>query len=609
MSKTTKNKIVKKLLVICVCLVMSLFSMVAQARISSSLSIYGAPKYTPDFTHFEYVNPNAPQGGKIVLPAYGGFDNFNPFIFKGIAAPEAANLMLDSLGFVPVDDETTIYPLIAKEFEFPKDKSYVGFILDERAKFSDGSPVLADDVIFSFNSLIEKGSPFYKVYYADVDHVEKVDDHHVRFFFREGVCNKELPLILSQFKIYSAKDWQGKDFATPTLRVPLGSGPYLLDNFSAGKFMVFKKNSNYWAKDIPTRKGFFNFDEIRYDYYQDTTVTLQALFAGNIDAREEYIAKIWVSGYDNDLVKSGQVIKSELPHNQPAALQFFGFNTRLPKFSDARVREAIGLAFNFDWANENLFYNQYRRIDSCFANTFMAASGLPQGKELKLLQKFKDKLSDSVFNKPLGLPHHSDHVETRQNLKHAVNLLRQAGYDFKDGIMTNIQTGEPLTIEVLGNAANGSSFTRVMLPFIENLKKIGIKTKFRNLEVNVFKNRLDNFDFEVAILGLRMSNLPGNELKEVFGSEAADIRGSYNFTGIKNEVVDELVKIIISSQDKEEYIAAIRALDRVLLHEHFMIPQWYSPHDRVAYRRGIMGPKTSIPVGFNPYIWWREDVE
>ena len=609
MSKTTKNKVVKGFLILGICLFQPLLAVTAQANASSSLSIYGAPKYTDDFTHFEYVNPDAPQGGKIVLPAYGGFDNFNPFIFKGIAAPEAANLMLDSLGFVPVDDETTVYPLVAKEFEFPQDKSYVGFILDEHAKFSDGSPILADDVIFSFNSLIEKGSPFYKVYYADVARVEKINERHIRFFFKAGVSNKELPLILSQFKIYSAKDWQGKDFAKPTLQVPLGSGPYVLDNFSVGKFMIFKKNPNYWAKDLPSRKGFFNFDEIRYDYYQDTTVTLQALFAGNINAREEYIAKIWVSGYDNDLVKSGQVIKAELPHNQPAALQFFGFNTRLPKFSDARVREAIGLAFNFDWANENLFYNQYRRIDSCFANTSMAARGLPQGKELELLQKFKDKLPDSVFNKALKLPQHSNHKETRQNLKLAVDLLRQAGYDFKDGIMTNIQTGEPLTIEVLGNAANGSSFTRVMLPFIENLKKIGIKTKFRNLEVNVFKNRLDNFDFEMAILGLRMSNLPGNELKEVFGSAAADVKGSYNLTGIKNEVVDELIKIIISSQDKEEYMAAIKALDRVLLNEHFMIPQWYSPHDRVAYRQGIKGPQTSIPVGFNPYIWWREDTK
>ena len=452
--------------------------------------------------------------------------------------------------------------------------------------------------------LIEKGSPFYKIYYSDVERDEKVNDRHVRFYFKQGTKNKELPLILSQIKIYSAKDWSGKDFAKPSLQKPLGSGPYILDKFSAGKYLLFKRNPNYWAQNLPSRRGFFNFDEIRYEYYQDTTVTLQALFAGNLDVREEYIAKIWSEGYRNSLISSGEVIKQELAHNQPAALQYFGFNTRLEKFSDARVREAIGLAFNFDWANRNLFYNQYRRIDSCFANTDMASKGLPQGLELNLLKQFK--VSSKVLNTPYELPNHSTHLQTRQNLKQAVKLLQSAGYDFVDGKMTNLTTKEPLTIEVLGNAANGSSFTRVMLPFIANLKKIGITMTFRNIEVNVFKNRLDNFDFEVAILGVRMSNLPGNELKEIWGSSSADIRGSYNLMGIKNDVVDKLISVIVSSQNKEEYIAAIRALDRVLLHNHYFIPHWYSPYDRVAYRKGLHFPKTSIPVGFNPYIWWRE---
>ncbi|MBR6663663.1 MAG: ABC transporter substrate-binding protein, partial [Alphaproteobacteria bacterium] len=343
-----------------------------------------------------------------------------------------------------------------------------------------------------------------------------------------------------------------------------------------------------------------------FDYYQDTTVTLQALFAGSIDLREEYIAKIWASGYDNDLVKSGKVIKEEISHNQPATLQYFGFNTRLDKFSDSKIREAIGLAFNFDWANMNLFYDQYRRIDSYFANTTMAAKGLPQGKERELLQNIKDKVPSKVFTTPYELPTHNDYMQTRKNLRRAVELLESAGYDFVDGKMTHLASNKPLEIEVLGNAANGSSFTRVMLPFIENLKKIGIKTTFRNLEVNVFKNRLDNFDFEVAILSVRMSNLPGNELKEVFGSGSADIKGSYNYMGIKNQAVDKLIDIIISAQQKEEYIAAIKALDRILLHEHYLIPQWYSPHNRVAYHKGLKHPQTDFPAGFNPYTWWRE---
>lgn len=603
------NRITANKLLICLTGALLLWaeSCGAAMRRSPVLSIYGQPKYATDFKHFNYVNPEAPQGGRLVLPAYGGFDNFNPFIFKGIATPEAAALTLESLALTPVDDETTAYPLLAKEFELPDDRSFVGFILDEKARFADGSPVLADDVIFSYNALIEKGTPFYKVYYADVERVEKVNDRHVRFYFRKGSANKELPLILAQLRIYSAKDWQGKDFATPTLQPPLGSGPYILEKFAPSKYLVFKKNPHYWGKNLPTRKGFFNFDEVRYDYYQDTTVTLQALFAGNIDAREEYIAKIWVSGYDNELVKSGKVIKEELPHNQPAALQFFGFNTRLPQFADAKVREAIGLAFNFDWANEKLFYNQYKRIDSYFANTPMAANGLPQGKELALLKRFENQLPAEVFTKVPQLPQHRDYLQTRENLRRAVQLLKEAGYDFKDGKMANQTTGQPLEIEVLGNSANGSSFTRVMLPFIENLKKIGIKATFRNLETNIFKNRLDNFDFEVAILGLRLSNLPGNELKEIFGSGAANVRGSYNMVGIQNPVADELIKIIIASHDKEEYLAAIRALDRVLWNENYIIPQWYSPHSRVAYRKGLQRPQTSVPAGFEPFTWWREE--
>lgn len=294
----------------------------AEVRIADSLPLYGESKYSSNFKHFEYVNPQAPKGGRVVLPEYGGFDNFNPFIFKGIASPAVANLTLDSLGVVPVDDFSTVYPLLAKRFEIPQDNSFIGFILDEKAHFHDGTPVTADDVIFSYKALVEKGAPLYKVYYGDVERAEKVSPRHVRFHFKKNSRNKELPLILSQMKIYSAKDWENRDFAKPTLDIPLGSGPYRLDKFVPGKYLEFKRDDAYWAKELPSRKGFFNFDRVRYDYYQDTTVTLQALFAGSIDIREEYIAKIWVTGYDNELVRQGKIIKEDLPHNQAAILQF-----------------------------------------------------------------------------------------------------------------------------------------------------------------------------------------------------------------------------------------------------------------------------------------------
>ena len=579
----------------------------AEYLVSDSLPLYGQAKYASGFRHFDYASPLAQKGGRIVMPAYGTFDNFNPFIFKGIASTEAAALTLDTLGVVPADDYSTVYPLIAKKFETSPKNDMVGFILDERARFHDGSPITADDVIFSFNALIEKGAPLYKVYYADVERAEKINDRHVRFIFKKGSRNKELPLILSQLKIYSAKDWEGKDFAKPVLQAPLGSGPYVIDRFEAGKYVVFKRDKNYWAQDLPSRKGFFNFDEVRYDYYQDTTVTLQALFAGNIDLREEYIAKIWTTGYDNDIVKSGKVKKEEFAHNQTAILQNFAFNIRRPKFSDKRVRQAIGLAFNFEWANEKLFHNQYRRLYSYFTNSGMEASGKPEGKELALLNKYRGQLDDNVFGEAPKPPVVTDYMAERENLRTAVKLLNEAGYDFVDGKMTNLKTGEPLEFEILSNTANGATFTRVMLPFFKNLEKIGIKARFRNLDVSVVKNRLDNFDFDMAIISFPVSQMPGNEQKEMWGSAAADIKGSFNLIGIKNPVADDLINKLVQADKKDDYIAAVKALDRVLLNEYYLIPQWYSPHNRVAFRNKFEYPQTGSKVGFQPYSWWLKE--
>ncbi len=578
------------------------------AVISDCIALYGESKYKSGFKHFDYVNVKAPQGGRLVLPAYGTFDNFNPYIFKGVAATFVASLSFETLGFSPADDPFTVYPLLAEKFDLPKDKSYVGFILNPKAKFSDGSAVLADDVIYSFKAITEQGSPIYKMYYADVDRVEKINEREVRFYFKKNIKNKELPLILSQFSVFSAKDWKDKDFSKPRLEVPLGSGPYKVIDFQVNKFVELKKNPQYWGKNLPSRRGFFNFETIRYDYYQDTTVTLQALFAGNIDAREEYIAKIWMTGYDNELVKSGKIIKEQLEHNNPATLQNFAFNLRRSKFEDRRVRKAIDLAFNFEWANTKLFYGQYRRLFSYFTNTGMEAVGLPKGKEKEILQRYKDRLNPEIFSVPYSPTFNIDMNNSRENLKKAVSLLKEAGYDFVDGKMTNLSTKEPLEFEILSSSANGSTFTKVMLPFIENLRKIGIKAVFRNLEINIFKNRLDNFDFDVAIISYPVSQLPGNEQREYWGSESADIKGSNNIIGIKNPVVDDLIKGLVAVQKKEDYVAYVKALDRVLLSENYMIFQWYSPYSRIAYRNKFGKPAAKYKIGFQPYLWWvKED--
>lgn len=573
------------------------------------LALYGQAKYPENFTHFEYVNPEAPQGGRMVMPEYGSFDSFNPFTFKGSASGIAADLIWDSLGFSPVDDMSVVYPLLAKAFEFPEDHAYVGFILDERAQFADGTPVLADDVIFSFKALVEKGAPIYRVYYGDVERVEKINDRHVRFIFKENSQNKELPLILSQLKIFPRKDWENRDFSKPSLQIPLGSGPYEITDFEAGKYIILKRRRDYWGNNLPVRRGFYNFDEIRLDYYQDTTVTLQALFAGNIDVREEYIAKIWATGYDNELVKKGTIIKEAMEHHNPAILQHFAFNLRRSKFQDKRVRRAIDLAFNFEWANDKLFYNQYQRLYSYFTNSGMEATGLPEGRELEILERFRDKLDEEVFTEPFVLPDNSTPEKVRANLRQAVQLLNDAGYDFVDGKMTNLKTGEPLKFEILSNSANGSSFTRVMLPFIANLKKIGIEAAFRNLEINIFKNRIDRFDYDMAIMSYAMSAMPGNELKEMFGSRAAEVNGSYNVMGIQNPVVDALIDGVVQAQNREDFEAYVKALDRVLLHEYYLIFQWYSHYHRIGYADKFGIKRSAVKVGFQPFTWWIKEKE
>ena len=578
-----------------------------QISIQDYITLNTAPKYTENFTNFSFVNPDAPKKGRIVLPAYGTFDNFNPYIFKGTASTEAVALTLDSLGVSPADDIETVYPLIAEKFELPSDKSFIGFFINPKAKFSDGSPITADDVVFSFNSLITKGSPIYKFYYADIDRVEKIAPRHVRFYFKPNTKNRELPLIISSLKIFSAKDFKNREYDKPSLPPPLGNGPYKIKKFEAGRYIIFERDKNYWAQDLPTRKGFYNFDEIKYDYYQNTTVTLQALFAGNIDVRYEYIAKSWATGHDNNLTKAGKIKKQAIKHNRPATTQFFAFNTRKEKFKDARVRQAIDFAFNFPWANKNLFYNQYERLRSYFANTHFAATDLPQGKELEILQSLQEQLPPEIFTTPVENIFRNDSLSDRENLKLAVKLLNEAGYDFINEKMCNLKTGEPLEFEIIINSANGNSFTRVLLPFIENLRKIGIKATTRVLEINTYKNKLDNFDFDIIVGGVSGIYMPGTEQKDLWGSLSADTKGSSNIIGIKNPTIDYLINKLIETDDTELYTAYVKTLDRVLLFNHYVIFNWYSNADRIAYWDKFAFPENNQNLGVDTNTWWIKD--
>ena len=595
-----------------------LFSFISLLHISSAkaldknllitdvLTINSAPKYSSDFTHFDYTNPNAPKKGKITLPAYGTFDNFNPFIFKGTASTETASLTLDSLAITPADDIGSAYPLIAEKFELPKDKSFIGFFINPNAKFHDGTQITADDVIFSFNSLITKGSPIYKFYYQDVEKAVKISPSHVRFYFKPNTKNRELPLILASLKIFSKEDFKDKSFDKPTLTPPLGNGPYQVKSFDAGKYIVLTRNPNYWAKDLPSRRGFFNFDEIKYDYYQDTTVTLQALFSKNIDLRLEYIAKTWATGYNNELINSGKIKKQAIPHTRPATNQFFAFNIRKEKFSSPKVRKAIELAFNFTWANNNLFYNQYQRLNSFFTNTPYQATETPTDKELDVLLQYEKSLDEKIFTTPINQIFRDDTLSDRENLKIAVNLLQSAGYDFINEKMCNLQTGTPLEFEIVINSANGHTFTRVLLPFIENLRKIGIKATTRILEINTYKNKLDNFDFDIIVGGFGGISMPGTEQYDLWGSQSADTKGSNNLIGIKDPIIDDLIKKIVETEDAEQYTAYVKALDRILLFNHYAILNWYSATERIAYWDKFDFPKNQT-TGVDINTWWMKE--
>lgn len=576
-------------------------------RITNYISISRTPKYASNFSNLEYVNPTAPKRGRIVLPAYGTFDNFNPYIFKGTASPEVISLTHDSLGFTPADDPETVYPLLAEKFELPEDKSFVGFILNPKARFSDGTPVTADDVIFSYNSLITKGSPVYKFYYADVDFVKKISPYHIRFYFKKDTKNRELPLILSSLKIFSEKDFKNRPYDVPVLVPPLGSGPYIVKNFEQGQYITLKRNPTYWAENLPTRKGFFNFDEIKYNYYQDTTVTLQALFAGDIDVRTEYIAKSWATGYDNELIKSGKIKKQAIPHSRPANEQFFAFNTRKEKFKNPKVRQAIDLAFNFPWTNKNLFYEQYKRLNSFFTNTRFAAHDIPQNQEAEILNSIKDYIPSEILTTPIEKIFRNDSLSDRENLKKAVQLLNEADYDFINEQMCNTKTGAPLEFEILINSANGNTFTRVLLPFIENLRKIGIKATPRILEVNTYKSRMDKFDFDMVIAGFSGITMPGSEQRDLWNSATADIEGSNNIIGIKDPAVDTLIQKLIETEDNNLYTAYVQALDRVLLFNHYVIFNWYTDTDRIAYWDKFDFPKNNTNTGVDVFTWWLKD--
>ena len=565
------------------------------------VAMHGYPKYGWNYKHFDYVNPDAPKGGTLKMSAFGGFDTFNPYTVRGIPAA-GAGLPFDTLMVESADEPFSEYGLIADTIEMPKDRTWVAFNINRKARFSDKTPVTAEDVVFSFDTLRAKGLPMYRYYYGNVDKAVAESPTRVLFTFKKG-DNRELPLILGQMPVFSKKYWQNKDFTATTLEPPLGSGPYRVAKFETGRYVVYERDPDYWAKDLPAAKGFNNFDVIRYDYYRDTGVAVEAFKTGAFDLRTENEAKKWVSAYNGFSEKNG-LIKAEFSNALPSGMQGFVFNSRRPLFKDRRVRQALGLAFDFEWSNKNLFYGLYKRTQSFFDNSELAAKGLPKGEELKILNEYRDELPDEVFNRPFASDKTAGDGNIRPQLEKAFDLLEQAGWTVDDaGVLTHAD-GTPFIFEILIDSASSGAWQRIILPYVRNLKRLGITAVMRAVDATQYKNRIDHYDYDMIVHVWGQSTSPGNEQRYFWGSKAADKAGAQNYAGIKNRVVDALIEKIVEAPDRRKLIAAVKALDRVLLWEYHVVPHWHVPTTRLVYWNKFGKTEKSPMKGVQLMTWW-----
>jgi microcin C transport system substrate-binding protein len=565
------------------------------------IAMHGELKYPENFSHFDYVNPEAPKGGTLRMAVVAnGFDSFNPFVIRGVAAAGISTYVYDTLLESSADEPFSEYGLIAESIEMPEDRSYVVFNLREQARFQDGEAITAEDVEFSYRILTTEGHPFYRNYYADVSKVTVEGRHRIRFDFGE-TKNRELPLILGQMPVMPAHYWADREFEGNGLDIPVGSGPYRIDSYDAGRSVTYERVDDYWAEGLGIRKGRFNFDRIKYEYYSDDTVALESFKAGNFDFRVETSAKNWATAYTGRGFDNGEITKEAIEHHRPSGMQGFVFNTRKAVFKDPKVRQALAYAFDFEWANRNLFFDQYTRTDSYFENSDLASSGLPSGRELEILERFRDKLNPAVFTETYTPPTTGDGTTMRDNLRTAMQLLKEAGYSVRDGKMVHGETGKPLAFEVL---LFQKSFERVVLPFRQNLERLGIDVSVRLVDSNQYVQRVRNFDFDMITQVLPQSDSPGNEQREYWHSSNVEVAGSRNYMGVSDPVIDQLVDMVIQAPDRDELVHRVRALDRVLLHGHYVIPHWHLTKDRVAYWNKLQRPEVTPKNGIDLNNWW-----
>ncbi|EJM36024.1 ABC-type oligopeptide transport system, periplasmic component [Pseudomonas sp. GM33] len=593
-------------------------SSTASATISEShgYAQFGTLKYPARFTHFDWVNPQAPKGGTLRVMAFGTFDTLNPYTFKGTSPVTTPNflqyginelnepLMVGTGQYAPSGDEpASSYGLIAQSVEYSEDRSWVVFNLRPEARFHDGTPITAFDVAFSYRTLLKEGHPLYRTNLQEVLRVDILNPQRIRFVFKRA-GNPLLILRLGEMPVLPQHYWKGRDFKATTFEPPLGSGPYRITSVTPGRQIVFERVKDYWGKDLSVNRGKYNVDRMEVEFYRDSDVAFEAFKAGEFDIYIEHQAKNWDTGYNFPALRRGDVIRAQIPHQIPTQTQGLFMNGRRPTFSDARVREALGLMFNFEWTNRALFSGAYKRAMSYYPNSEFSASGLPVGHEWLLLKPYREQLPARLFTEPFSLPQTDGRGIPRETLRKALGLLAEAGWKLNGQHLQNA-AGQPLRLELLLVNPN---LERILQPYVENLAGIGIDAQLRTVDRAQYKQRLDQFDFDMILMTLNQTLSPGLEQWQYFHSSQAGVKGSKNYAGIANPVVDHLLEQLLAAQTRDQQVAAGKALDRVLLWQHYIVPNWYLNYHRLAYRNRLAFV-TTPPYTLGLNAWWLKSSE
>ncbi|UST71310.1 extracellular solute-binding protein [Pseudomonas moraviensis] len=593
-------------------------SSTASATITEShgYAQFGTLKYPARFTHFDWVNPQAPKGGTLRVMAFGTFDTVNPYTFKGTSPVTTANflqyginelnepLMVGTGQYSPSGDEpASSYGLIAQSVEYSEDRSWVVFNLRPEAHFHDGAPITAYDVGFSYRLLLKEGHPLYRTALQEVLRVDILNKQRIRFVFKRS-GNPLLILRLGELPVLPQHYWKDRDFKATTFEPPLGSGPYRITSVTPGRQLIFERVKDYWGKDLPVNRGKYNFDRMEVEFYRDSDVAFEAFKAGEFDVYIEHQAKNWLNGYNFPAVRRGEVIKAQVPHQIPTQTQGLFMNTRRATFADVKAREALGLMFDFEWTNRALFSDAYKRATSYYPNSEFTASGLPVGHEWLMLKPYKDQLPARLFTEPFTLPQTDGRGIPRETMRKALALLADAGWKLNGQRLQNAQ-GQPLRFELL---LVNPSLERLYQPYIENLNSIGIDARLRTVDRAQYKQRLDQFDFDMISMTLGQTLSPGLEQWQYFHSSQVNVKGSKNYAGIANPVVDHLLEQLLAARTRDEQVAAGKALDRVLLWQHYSIPNWYLNYHRLAYRNRLAFV-TTPPYTLGLSAWWLKSSE